>query len=122
MTGIFSLVHVVLDMQPAEILDKLHLSREIRSAILAGEGPLGALLGIAHGGAGRCVRHRSTLAGTRSRRSPCSRTPCWRSFRSRGGRLVRPTSLGSGRGTFVKPNRGKAGVHRRIKRMHARFA
>ncbi|MFM0519669.1 MULTISPECIES: EAL and HDOD domain-containing protein [Caballeronia] len=47
MTGIFSLVHVVLDMQPAEILDKLHLAAEIRTAILAGDGPLGALLGIA---------------------------------------------------------------------------
>ncbi|WP_053568479.1 EAL and HDOD domain-containing protein [Caballeronia cordobensis] len=47
MTGIFSLVHVVLDMQPAEILDKLHLAAEIRAAILTGDGPLGALLGIA---------------------------------------------------------------------------
>jgi c-di-GMP-related signal transduction protein len=47
MTGIFSLVHVVLDMQPAEILDKLHLTAEIRSAILDGAGELGALLGIA---------------------------------------------------------------------------
>ena len=47
MTGIFSLVHVVLDMQPSEILDKLHLAAEIRTAILAGEGSLGALLGVA---------------------------------------------------------------------------
>ncbi len=47
MTGIFSLVHVVLDMQPAEILDKLHLAGPIRGAILGGEGELGALLGIA---------------------------------------------------------------------------
>ncbi|EKS72934.1 MULTISPECIES: EAL domain-containing protein [Caballeronia] len=47
MTGIFSLVHVVLNMQPVEILDKLHLAAEIRTAILAGEGLLGALLGIA---------------------------------------------------------------------------
>jgi c-di-GMP-related signal transduction protein len=47
MTGIFSLVHVVLDMQPEEILDKLHLTAEIRSAILSGGGELGALLGIA---------------------------------------------------------------------------
>ncbi|WP_061136202.1 EAL and HDOD domain-containing protein [Caballeronia fortuita] len=47
MTGIFSLVHVVLGMQPEEILDKLHLAAEIRTAILAGEGALGALLGIA---------------------------------------------------------------------------
>jgi len=46
-TGIFSLVHVVLDMQPAEIVDKLHLAADIRSAILAGEGELGALLAIA---------------------------------------------------------------------------
>ncbi|WP_244846833.1 EAL and HDOD domain-containing protein [Caballeronia sp. SL2Y3] len=47
MTGIFSLVHVVVDLQPAEIVDKLHLTADIRSAILAGEGELGALLGIA---------------------------------------------------------------------------
>jgi c-di-GMP-related signal transduction protein len=47
MTGIFSLVHVVLDMQPVEILDKLHLSADIRAAILDGAGELGALLGIA---------------------------------------------------------------------------
>lgn len=47
MTGIFSLVHVVLDMQPAEILDKLHLAAEIRTAILSGVGPLGTLLGVA---------------------------------------------------------------------------
>ncbi|KIG04611.1 diguanylate phosphodiesterase [Caballeronia concitans] len=47
MTGVFSLVHVVLDMQPAEIVDKLHLAADIRSAILSGEGALGALLGIA---------------------------------------------------------------------------
>jgi EAL and modified HD-GYP domain-containing signal transduction protein len=47
MTGIFSLVHVVLDMRPVEILDKLHLAAEIRTAILAGAGPLGLLLGIA---------------------------------------------------------------------------
>ncbi|KND59300.1 putative signal transduction protein [Candidatus Burkholderia verschuerenii] len=47
MTGIFSLVHIVLDMQPAEILDKLALAAPIRSAILDGEGALGALLGIA---------------------------------------------------------------------------
>ncbi|SAK63236.1 diguanylate phosphodiesterase [Caballeronia hypogeia] len=47
MTGIFSLVHVVLDMQLAEILDKLELTAEIRAAILEGAGPLGALLGIA---------------------------------------------------------------------------
>lgn len=47
MTGIFSLVHVVVDLQPAEIVDKLHLAADIRSAILAGKGELGALLGIA---------------------------------------------------------------------------
>ncbi|MDR5854908.1 EAL domain-containing protein [Caballeronia sp. LZ062] len=47
LTGIFSLVHVVVDMQPAEIVDKLQLADDIRSAILAGAGELGALLGIA---------------------------------------------------------------------------
>lgn len=47
MTGMFSLVHVILDMQPAEIVDKLHLAAEIRSAILSGDGALGALLAVA---------------------------------------------------------------------------
>jgi EAL and modified HD-GYP domain-containing signal transduction protein len=46
MTGIFSLVHVVVDMPPAEVLELLHLSDEIRGAIVDGEGPLGALLRI----------------------------------------------------------------------------
>jgi c-di-GMP-related signal transduction protein len=48
MTGIFSLVHVVLDMQPAEILDMLHLAAPIRAAILSRKGELGCLLNIAH--------------------------------------------------------------------------
>jgi EAL and modified HD-GYP domain-containing signal transduction protein len=47
MTGIFSLVHVVLDMQPEEILDKLSVAQEIRAAIVETRGPLGALLTIA---------------------------------------------------------------------------
>jgi c-di-GMP-related signal transduction protein len=46
MTGIFSLVHVVVDMPPTEILDMLSLSGPIRAAIVEGEGPLGALLRI----------------------------------------------------------------------------
>ncbi len=45
MTGIFSLVHVVVDMPPAEILAQLNLSEEIRAAIGSGRGALGALLG-----------------------------------------------------------------------------
>jgi len=48
MTGIFSLVHVVLGVaSPAEALDKLGLVSEIRDAIVYGVGPLGALLAIA---------------------------------------------------------------------------
>ncbi|TKC86768.1 EAL domain-containing protein [Trinickia terrae] len=48
MTGIFSLVHVVLGVAtPAEALDKLGLVSEIRDAIVYGVGPLGALLAIA---------------------------------------------------------------------------
>ncbi|MGV2287252.1 EAL domain-containing protein [Trinickia sp. YCB016] len=48
MTGIFSLVHVVLGVaSPAEALDKLGLVSEIRDAIVYGVGPLGALLAVA---------------------------------------------------------------------------
>jgi c-di-GMP-related signal transduction protein len=46
MTGIFSLVHVVVDMPPVEILELLQLSGEIRAAIVDGQGPLGMLLRI----------------------------------------------------------------------------
>ena len=46
MTGIFSLVHVVVDMPPVEILDMLKLSAAINAAIIDGIGPLGALLRI----------------------------------------------------------------------------
>jgi EAL and modified HD-GYP domain-containing signal transduction protein len=46
MTGIFSLVHVVVDMPPAEILAQLNLSEEIQAAIGSGRGALGALLGM----------------------------------------------------------------------------
>jgi c-di-GMP-related signal transduction protein len=46
MTGIFSLVHVVVDMPPVEILDMLKLSAAINDAIVDGHGPLGALLRI----------------------------------------------------------------------------
>jgi c-di-GMP-related signal transduction protein len=62
MTGIFSLVHVVLDMQPAEILDKLSLAAPIRAAILDGEGELGALLAIAQ------AAERGDLSGIDARR------------------------------------------------------
>jgi c-di-GMP-related signal transduction protein len=48
MTGIFSLVHVVLgEASPADALDRLGLVSEIRDAIVHGTGPLGALLAIA---------------------------------------------------------------------------
>jgi EAL and modified HD-GYP domain-containing signal transduction protein len=46
MTGIFSLVHVVLDMPAAEALTRLSLSEAIREAIVDGRGPLGVLLRI----------------------------------------------------------------------------
>jgi EAL and modified HD-GYP domain-containing signal transduction protein len=46
LTGIFSLVHVVLDMPPAEVLDQLKVSESIRAAIIDGEGALGMLLKI----------------------------------------------------------------------------
>ncbi|RFU48047.1 EAL and HDOD domain-containing protein [Paraburkholderia sp. DHOC27] len=47
MTGIFSLVHVVLGTAPGETLDKLGLAREIRDAIVEHSGPMGTLLRIA---------------------------------------------------------------------------
>jgi len=47
MTGIFSLVHVVLGTTPAEALDKLGLASQIRNAIVEHSGALGALLRIA---------------------------------------------------------------------------
>jgi c-di-GMP-related signal transduction protein len=47
MTGIFSLVHVVLGTTPAESLDKLGLARHIRDAIVEHSGPMGILLRIA---------------------------------------------------------------------------
>jgi EAL and modified HD-GYP domain-containing signal transduction protein len=47
MTGIFSLVHVVVGSTPAAVLEKLGLAPQIREAIVTGCGPLGALLRIA---------------------------------------------------------------------------
>ncbi|MCC8391086.1 EAL domain-containing protein [Paraburkholderia sp. MMS20-SJTR3] len=47
MTGIFSLVHVVLDSTPETVLEKLGLAAQIRDAIVARKGELGALLLIA---------------------------------------------------------------------------
>jgi c-di-GMP-related signal transduction protein len=44
MTGIFSLVHVVVDLPPVEIMALLRLSEEMRAAIVDGQGQLGALL------------------------------------------------------------------------------
>ncbi|MBN3805594.1 EAL domain-containing protein [Paraburkholderia sp. Ac-20336] len=47
MTGIFSLVHVVLGSTPRAVLEKLALAPQIREAIVSRAGELGALLGIA---------------------------------------------------------------------------
>lgn len=47
MTGIFSLVHVVLDSTPRAVLEKLGLAPQIREAIVDGTGELGALLRVA---------------------------------------------------------------------------
>jgi c-di-GMP-related signal transduction protein len=47
MTGIFSLVHVVLGSTPEAVLEKLGLAPRIREAIVARKGELGALLLIA---------------------------------------------------------------------------
>ncbi|MFM0212975.1 EAL domain-containing protein [Paraburkholderia sediminicola] len=47
MTGIFSLVHVVVDSTPAAVLEKLGLAPQIREAIVTRSGALGTLLRIA---------------------------------------------------------------------------
>ena len=47
LTGVFSLVHVLVDSTPDATLDPLDLSPLIRDAIVGGEGPMGALLRIA---------------------------------------------------------------------------
>ncbi|CAG4896359.1 EAL and HDOD domain-containing protein [Paraburkholderia saeva] len=46
MTGIFSLVHVVVDSTPESTLDRLGLAPQIRDAIVNYTGPLGTLLRI----------------------------------------------------------------------------
>ncbi|WP_287190561.1 EAL domain-containing protein [Paraburkholderia sp.] len=46
MTGVFSLVHVVVDSTPACTLDRLGLAPQIRDAIVNHAGPLGTLLRI----------------------------------------------------------------------------
>jgi c-di-GMP-related signal transduction protein len=47
MTGIFSLVHVVVGSTPAAVLEKLGLAPRIREAIVSRSGTLGALLRVA---------------------------------------------------------------------------
>ena len=47
MTGIFSLVHVVLGSKPSVVLEKLGLAPHIREAIVSGSGELGILLHLA---------------------------------------------------------------------------
>jgi EAL and modified HD-GYP domain-containing signal transduction protein len=47
MTGIFSLVHVVVGSSPRTVLEKLGLAPQIREAIVSGAGELGVLLRIA---------------------------------------------------------------------------
>ncbi|MFP3567729.1 EAL and HDOD domain-containing protein [Paraburkholderia sp. SIMBA_030] len=47
MTGIFSLIHVVVGSTPAAVLEKLGLAPQIREAIVSRSGPLGTLLRIA---------------------------------------------------------------------------
>jgi c-di-GMP-related signal transduction protein len=61
MTGIFSLVHVVLGTTPAEALDKLGLASQIRDAIVEHGGALGALLRIA-AAADQCADERTDAA------------------------------------------------------------
>jgi c-di-GMP-related signal transduction protein len=46
MTGMLSLVNVLFNVSPAEIMDKMNLSQEIQDALLMQEGRLGTLLKI----------------------------------------------------------------------------
>ncbi|WP_144142986.1 EAL and HDOD domain-containing protein [Paraburkholderia sp. BCC1884] len=62
MTGIFSLVHVVLGSTPAAVLDKLGLAPQIRDAIVARSGELGILLRLAEA-AGEGVDAAAIAAG-----------------------------------------------------------
>jgi len=64
MTGIFSLVHVVLGSTPRAVLEKLGLAAQIRGAIVTHEGELGALLRIAEvAGEGRDPAPLAVAAG-----------------------------------------------------------
>jgi c-di-GMP-related signal transduction protein len=64
MTGVFSLVHVVLDSTPETVLEKLGLASQIREAIVARKGELGALLLIAEvAGEGADAAPVATAAG-----------------------------------------------------------
>ncbi|WP_341312498.1 EAL domain-containing protein [Paraburkholderia sp. IMGN_8] len=63
MTGIFSLVHVVLGSTPAAVLEKLGLAPQIREAIVSRSGPLGTLLRIAEA-AGEGADAASIAAGS----------------------------------------------------------
>jgi hypothetical protein len=47
MTGIFSLIHVVLGSSPGAVLEKLGLALRIREAIVSRRGELGTLLRLA---------------------------------------------------------------------------
>jgi c-di-GMP-related signal transduction protein len=78
MTGIFSLVHVVLGTTSAETLDKLGLAPLIRDAIVEHGGALGALLRIAEAadrGAEEGIDAASISAGTDAREAFAALTP-----------------------------------------------
>lgn len=78
MTGIFSLVHVVLGTTPAETLDKLGLAPLIRDAIVEHSGALGTLLRIAEAadrGAEQGIDAASIAADTDAREAFAALTP-----------------------------------------------
>ncbi|WP_144154131.1 EAL and HDOD domain-containing protein [Paraburkholderia sp. BCC1885] len=70
MTGIFSLVHVVLGTTPAEALDKLGLAAQIRDAIVEQRGALGALLKIASAADQGVDKHADPASLARSAEAP----------------------------------------------------
>ncbi|MEI6000582.1 EAL domain-containing protein [Paraburkholderia bengalensis] len=73
MTGVFSLVHVLVDSTPDATLDPLDLSPLIRDAIVGRKGPMGALLSIAEA-AGE-AQDAAAIASAQSRDEFAALTP-----------------------------------------------
>lgn len=66
MTGILSLIDVLLDTTRAEVLDQLNLADEVKDALLEGKGPIGRLLTLVEGleGDDRATVHQALARST----------------------------------------------------------